>query len=113
MAGNETAPDAELEAAKAFFEDVFPNSLIVPATAPDKVSARMKKAGIGLAQIISLDDGSDCLATFITQPTAHTKALERIWLAEQEGELPAGSHDAAMDAIISGEFAAEWGRYLP
>lgn len=113
MAGKEAVPDAALETAKTFFEEVFPDSLIVPATVPADVAERMRKAGIGLAQVISLQDGSECFATFITQPTPHTKALERIWFDEEGGNLPAGSHDAAMDAIINGEFSAEWGAYLP
>jgi len=112
MAGPE-AYDDELAIARPFLEEAFPNCLFVPAFLPTQVQHRMDIAGLGLAQVISLDDGAEQYATYITKPTRHTAALEIIWQEEQEGELTEGSHERAIDAIVSGEFDLEWAKYLP
>ena len=112
MVRPEGLADDEVEKVKAFLEDVFPNSLFFPATLPEQVRRRMDVAGLGVAQVVSLEDGGENFATYIKKSTRHTEALERIWAAEQAGELSPGSHDSAIDAIIAGEFFDEWGNFL-
>ena len=112
MVKPERLEDDEIAKAKVFLEEVFPNSLFFPATLPQQVQRRMDVAGLGLVQVISLEDGSENFATYVRKQTRHTAALERIWEAEQAEQLSPGSYDSAVDAIVAGEFFDEWGNFL-
>jgi hypothetical protein len=113
MAG-ETNPELQrIEQAKQFLDEVFPDALLIaPANVDGAVRQRMDEAGLGLAEIL-LEDGSVQLATYTFADTPITGALARIWEDEQAGELPLGSHDSAIDCIISDEFYQQWASYLP
>jgi hypothetical protein len=95
-----------------FFSDVFPDAaMIEPFTFDDVRDTRLKRAGLGIAEVL-FQDGLHCFATFIHNRTRYTDALSVIHTEEQLEVLPLGSHDRAIDAIIAGDFQAEFGRYL-
>ena len=102
----------KVELARTFLEDVFPDAVaFVPAELPGLVGTYMETAGFGVAEVL-LPDGSTRYATFICAHTPHTRAIEQIWEDEQAGILPEGSHERAIDSIISGTFEKQWNSYL-
>lgn len=103
----------QLEEAREFLNEVFPEALLImPALLSEAVAERLEQAGFSMAEVV-LEDASTQFATYVTRRTPIVEATETIWLHEQEGTLPAGSHNSAMDSVVSGEFQHEWGRYLP
>jgi hypothetical protein len=100
-------------AAIGFFQDVFPDAVVMePLLLEDARDERLAKAGLGLAEVLFMD-GSFCQATYIARETPFTEALSSIYFLESDGELPAGTHERAIDSIITGEFVEEFGCYLP
>jgi hypothetical protein len=106
----------QLTAATEFLGGVYPEALAIVPTAFDEESSeadeRLAVAGLGFAEVL-LPNSQNEHATYVFKQTPHTIALERIFEAEERGDLPAGSHDNAISYIIAGLFEEAWGDYLP
>jgi hypothetical protein len=95
-----------------FFSDVFPDAVVIePFEMGDVRDERLYRAGLGIAELLCAD-GFTCRATYIRHETPLTEALFVIHAEEEAGVLPAGTHDRAIDSVISGEFDDEFGRYV-
>lgn len=107
------APDGAFNQAYDFFKDALPDAVIIePHAFGDVRDDRLQAAGLALAEVIC-NDGMACYASYIVAPTPYTAALESIFVEEEIGAQPPGTHDRAIDTIISGEFDLEFGSYLP
>ncbi|CAN5618714.1 hypothetical protein BH23PAT1_BH23PAT1_3320 [soil metagenome] len=108
-----------MQAAHTYFEDVFPaEAVIMPASASDFPAelSNLSHYGLGMAEILLPQDGgryTAFYATYIISETVFTEALKTIYIDEIENDiLPAGSHERALDDMISGVFEQRWRAYL-
>jgi hypothetical protein len=105
--------EIRLVKARAFLKEVFPEaSLVQLADVHPAERERLLRAGLDVAEV-HIEGSRPLHATFTFCKTAHTDALEAIWLREEAGALPDGSHERAIKSIQNGEFKQEWGSYFP
>lgn len=101
------------EQAADYFSDVFPGAIIntdeVPI--PAEAQSNLIRAGLCAAEIVDTDN-SYFIATFVVYETVYTRAIGAIYDDEADEVLAHGSHEQAIDDLMTGTFDEKWSTYL-
>jgi hypothetical protein len=112
MSAEHKTPAEQFEIGHAVLADLYQDAVaIMPVGEDDPIQQRLQTAGMGLATVL-FENGSVEGCTYVFEQTAYTLALEQIFAAEEAGQLPAGSHERAVDGIIMGTFSEDWSAFL-
>ena len=112
MAAEHKTPAEQFEIGCVVLADLYQDAAaIMPLSENDLIQQQLEAVGMGMATIL-FNSGEVEHSTYVFEQTAHTIALEHIFAAEEAGKLPAGSHEQAIDSIIIGTFAEDWGHFF-